>query len=287
MQLDESIHKAWTKMLKHQIKAMPVIDSGHKVAGIVTDEDLLNRGGINQRLSVAIRMDAEEVNQELRFLERSSLKVKDVMTSPVVTVRESDLIITASALMAKSGLKRLPVVDDQGKLSGMISRLDILRQVANLDYHEPALRHFTGSEKTIAEIMSTIIPMVNQDDNLSIIIEKFSKSNSHRLIVVDALGKVVGLVSDSDVVTRVPTIKRRGILDALRNIGKPPSGKETALDLMSPGALCIAPETPIVDALRTMLQVGRKWMVVVDEQNRPLGLVDRQIMLEAISSNAQ
>ncbi len=280
-----SVHEAWTKMLEHQLKAMPVIDADHKVVGIITDEDLLKRAGVQQRLSVAIRMKTEEINQELQTLEQLPLKAKDVMSHPVITIFEGETLNAATASMVKSGLKRLPVVDAKGKLTGMISRLDILRQVANASYHGHSVHPPTGSEITIAEVMSTDIPMVNQDDVLSIIIEKFSQADSHRLIVADSNGKVVGLISDSDIVTRVQTTKRRGILDALRNIGKPPAGKETAFDLMSPGALCVPPDTPIVDALRIMLRDARKWMVVVDEQNRPLGLVDRQIMLQAVSAH--
>ena len=280
-----SVHQAWRKMLENQVKAMPVIDTAGKVLGILTDEDLLERAGVQQRLSIAIRMKAEEINQELTALEQLPLKVEDVMSHPVITITGEESLAAATNSMVKSKLKRLPVVNSEGRLTGMISRLDILRQVANTTFIEPAAHLPTGLEITVAEVMSTNIPMVNQDDVLSIIIEKFSQADSHRLIVADSAGKVVGLISDSDVVTRVQTTKRRGILDALRNIGKPPAGKETAFDLMSPGALCVPPDTPIVDALRIMLRDARKWMVVVDEQNHPLGLVDRQIMLQAVSAH--
>ena len=125
--------------------------------------------------------------------------------------------------------------------------------------------------------------MVNQDEDLATIIEKFAKSDSHRLIVVDSQGKAIGLLSDSDVVMRVQPAKRKNILDALRQIGRPTPGKETAFDLMSPGPLTVPPDLPVVEAVKTMLDKSRKWMVVVDENEKPLGLVDRQILLESIS----
>ena len=132
--------------------------------------------------------------------------------------------------------------------------------------------------------MSKDVPMVSQDDDLSIIIEKFSKTDAHRLIVVDSEGKAIGLISDSDVVARVQPAKRRNILDAFRQIGKPPAGKETAFDLMSPGPLTSAPDLPVVDAIRMMLADARKWLVVVDDKGKPMGLVDRQIMLETVAA---
>jgi CBS domain-containing protein/PII-like signaling protein len=278
-----AVQQAWDQMLKNKVKATPVIDSAGRVVGILTDEDLLERAGIQQRLSVALRMDADEVTQDLRLLESSPLTVNDVMTQPVITALENESLGVATSRMVKSGLKRLPVVDNEGKLVGVLSRLDILRQVANITYETPVPQFPSKAVRTVSDIMSSEIPMVNQDDDLSLIIEKFSKSDSHRLIVVDSDGKAIGLLSDSDVVMRVQPAKRRSILDAFRNIGKPAIGKETAFDLMSPGLLTASPDTSATDALKRMLAESRKWMVVVDEKDHPLGLVDRQMMLEAIA----
>ncbi len=282
---EKTVFQAWKQMLESRVKALPVVDRSGRVIGILTDEDLLERAGIQQRLSVAIRMEKAEVEQELQALERSTLKVEDVMTHPAVTVVESDTLGIATAQMAKAGLKRLPVVDQDGKLAGMLSRLDILREVARTEpvQHEKdaPLRH---AGRLVRDIMSTDIPMVNQDEDLSAIIEKFARSNSHRLIVVDGQGRAIGLLSDSDVVVRVQPSRRRNILDALRQIGKPAPGKETAFDLMSPGPLMAPPDLPVVDAVRKMLDESRKWLVIVDENEKPLGLVDRQMLLEAVSS---
>ncbi len=281
---DAPIHLAWKQMLDRQVKAAPVIDRAGKVVGILTDEDLLERAGIHQRLSVAIRMDASEIKQELHALEDSPLKVSDVMTQPVITVLADESLGLATTRMVKSGLKRLPVVNEKGKLVGILSRLDILRQVANSQLVVPSASLHKGAIKTVSDVMSTNIPMANQDDDLSAVIDKFSKTDSHRLIVVDSQGKAVGLISDSDVVARVQPAKRPSILDAFRQIGKPPAGKETAFDLMSPGPLTSAPDLPVVDAIKMMLADARKWLVVVDDQGKPMGLVDRQIMLEAVTA---
>ncbi len=283
LQPEMSVQEAWTQMLKNKVKATPVVDHSGKVVGMLTNEDLLERAGVQLRFSVAIRLEAREINQELKNLENSRLTVQDVMTQPVVTVSENETLGAATARMVKAGLKRLPVVNRDGVLVGVLSRLDILRQVANTKFDSPSQEISLGVVKTISDIMSREIPMVNQDDNLSLIVDKFAKSDSHRLIVVDSQGVAIGLLSDSDVVARVQPTKRRGILNALKSLGKPPAGKETAYDLMSPGPLTIKPETSIIDGLRIMLAESRKWMVVVDDQDHPLGLVDRQMMLEAVA----
>jgi CBS-domain-containing membrane protein/PII-like signaling protein len=280
---DKSVFQAWKQMLENRVKAMPVVDPSRRVIGILTDEDLLERAGIQQRLSVAIRMEKAEVEQELQALESSTLKVEDVMTHPAITVVDSNTLGIATTRMVKAGLKRLPVADKDGKLVGMLSRLDILREVAQT---EPVLhakeQPLPQVGRLVQDIMTTDIPMINQDEDLSAIIEKFALSDSHRLIVVDTQGKAIGLLSDSDVVARVQPSKRKNIVDALRRIGKPAPGKETALDLMSPGPLTAPPDLPVVEAVKKMLAESRKWLVVVDENEKPLGLVDRQMLLEAV-----
>jgi len=209
------------------------------------------------------------------------------MTAPVITVEEKDNLGHATALMTRHNLKRLPVVDDKGRLTGILSRLDVLRQVAQTASPVVNTPLPLGSVRTVGEVMSRDIPMIYRDDTLPTIIEKFSQALSHRLIVVDEQGIALGLVSDADVVTRVQPAQKSGILNALRNLRKIPAGKETAAELMSPGVLSVSPQTPVTQAARLMLEKGRKWMVVVDDSNKPLGLVDRQILLEAISAGSR
>jgi CBS domain-containing protein len=206
------------------------------------------------------------------------------MTHPALTVLESETLAAATTRMVRKNLKRLPVVDQRGLLVGMLSRLDVLRQVADAPGETPAAPILPGALRTVQDVMMTDVPMVGQDDDLTTMIEHFARSDSHRLIVVDASGKALGLISDSDIVSRVQPAIRPGILDALRRIGKPPAGRETAFDLMSPGPLTGPPDLPIVEAVKKMLADSRKWLVVVDPAGKPLGLVDRARLFEAISA---
>jgi CBS domain-containing protein len=283
---DASVYAAWKQMLQRRVKVLPVTDAGGQVVGILTDGDLLERGGIQQRFSVAVRLDATELEQELRALQNSPRQVAEVMTHPALAALESDTLGMVTPRMVRAGLKRLPVVDKDGKLVGMLSRLDILRQVA--DAAPPAGPEAPlppSAARLVQQIMTTDIPMCHQDEDLAAIIEKFARSSSHRLIVVDAQGKAIGLISDSDVVARVQPARRGTILDALRQIGKPVPGQETAFDLMSPGPLTAEPDLEIVAAVKMMLAGARKWLVIIDEQGRPLGLVNRELLLEALASS--
>jgi CBS domain-containing protein len=281
---DTPVFQAWKQMVERQIKAAPVVGGSGKVVGILTDEDLLERAGIQQRLSIAIRLNPDRIAAELAALEESPLKLAELMTQPAITVYETDSLAAATTKMIHNDLKRLPVVDAAGKLVGVLSRLDILRQVVKT----PQVPHFVqlpaGAVKTVADVMLPNFPFIGQDDDLEKIIEKFTQTESNRLIVVDEAGKAIGLISDSDVVARIQPEKQSGILSALRKLGKAPAGHETAFDLMSAGVLTAPPSTPVVEAARLMLKQSRKWLVIVNEQDIPLGLVDRKVLLEALAS---
>ena len=281
---DMSVREAWEKMVHNELKALPVVDSRGVVIGILTDEDMLQRAGIQQRLSVTLQMGQPTIQDELRLLGETTRQVKDVMTQPVILVKKDEPLGAAAAKMVKAGLKRMPVVDNSGKLAGMLSRLDILKQVADAPSNVPPSHFPAGAVRTVGDVMRTDIPAVRLDENLASIVEKFVTGDTHRLVVINEDGLAVGLIANSDVVARVQPEHRGGILDAFRNIGKPPAGKETAADIMSPGVTTILPATSIVEAAQKMLAESRKWLVVINEMGLPVGLIDRQTLLEALVS---
>jgi CBS-domain-containing membrane protein/PII-like signaling protein len=304
----ESVHAAWRKMLTLNIKAMPVVDAGGQVLGILTDEDLLERAGIQQRLSVALRLDPADIQQELRALENADRTVEAVMTRPAQTTQAAASLGAAAGQMARAGLKRLPVVDENDRLVGMLSRLDILRQVAQASSDSggpdtaalpasPAGGSDLGgtpgagmvSARVVGDIMLANFPHVGLEDGLAEIVTAFAHSRSYRLVVLDSRGAAAGLISDGDVVARVAPHRRRSILSIFRSLGRPQAqeiplaGTEKAADLMSPIALTAPPDLPVADAVRRMLADGRKWLVVVDPLGQPVGLVDRRRLLEAVA----
>ncbi|NPV77700.1 MAG: CBS domain-containing protein [Anaerolineae bacterium] len=280
---ETSVASGWEKMLEHNVKVLPVIDAERKVVGILTDEDLLERAGLNQRLAIATRASPDIVNEEIKSLRQLPLTVRDVMSSPVITIRENESLGVAAALMLKKGVKRLPVVDNNERLIGILSRLDVIRQVAAQPLEVPLPLQGSGAYQKVGDIMIEQVPIVNRDDPLQRLVEAFQVTNSHRLIVVDEQGKAVGLISDSDLVSRIQSDQQRSILNALRQLGKPPAIKVSAYDLMSPGPLTVSSNISIVQAIQMMMAEGRKWLVVVDEAGKPIGLVDRPILLRAIT----
>lgn len=277
-----SVADAWQKMLATLIKAMPVVGDGEQVVGMLTDEDLLERAGIQQRLSVAERLDKHFLDEEMTRLRQSPLTVAQVMSKPAITVRASDSLGVAAARMARGGIKRLPVLDENARLVGVLSRIDILRLVT--EKHAAHVTTPPGAATSLREIMSPVIPVVQYDDDLTAIVDKLIESGSHRVIVLDHNGRAAGLISDSDVVARIQPAQRAGVLAALLRLGSAPVVDVTAEALMSPGVLIAPPQTPLLEAIKMMMSPKRKWLVVVDEDEHPLGLVDRHILLRTLTS---
>jgi CBS domain-containing protein len=252
--------------------------------GIITDGNLLARGGVQARIAIAERLDQHALQAQLGTLREEGKTAHQVMTTPVITVPETATLAHATHQMAEHNLKRLPVVDARGRLVGMISRVDVLRTVseAHSEAGHPAPPSKVG--QTVGEVMDRDVPIVALDTDLTDLVEKMIAAGLKRVIVVDGTGQAVGVITDGDLVARIAPEARPGLLQALtrRLRGRPRLPDVNAAQLMSPGVLSGPPDTPVVDAIQQMLAQKRKRFLVVDEAGKPLGMVDRQMLLRAV-----
>lgn len=112
----------------------PVVDGG-KVVGIVTEGDLVRMESPIKQPVVLTILDAIIPIGGGRKLEEDLIKhvgtlARDVMSSPVITVRPETDAGQAARLLVDKGIKHLPVVDAEGRLVGILSRKDLLRHLA-------------------------------------------------------------------------------------------------------------------------------------------------------------
>lgn len=106
---DGSVHEVAKIMSEKSIGCIVVTDKNAPV-GMATERDILRR-------VVAKGLDAFEV------------KMKDIMTKPLITINGSMPIINAIRVMQKNNVRRLPVVE-KGKLIGIVTQRDLLRVLA-------------------------------------------------------------------------------------------------------------------------------------------------------------
>ncbi|MDP1700272.1 MAG: CBS domain-containing protein [Aestuariivirga sp.] len=119
-----SIWHAAQKMLDHDVSGLPVVDDSGRLAGMLTQGDLLHRIELGTETAPAApeqRLGA--------YVKAHSWNVGDVMTAAVISAKEDTPIHAVATLMDRHRIRRMPVVRD-GKLVGIISRKDLLRVIA-------------------------------------------------------------------------------------------------------------------------------------------------------------
>lgn len=132
---ETSIREVLALWKKHPVEGFPVVSEGVPV-GIVTESDLITRDApIHTPVYVHIfdlMIQLESSKALLKdLLKVAGAKVKDVMTQPVVTIRDNLLVEDAAQVMVNSQVNLLPVVDASGKLVGILSRGDILKSMGS------------------------------------------------------------------------------------------------------------------------------------------------------------
>jgi CBS domain-containing protein len=116
-------YKEITRLLaEHRISGVPVLKMGRQVVGVVTEADLIAaQADTARRLRSAAR--------RIRWpgaRQRPALTAEELMTCPAITVGPHVTVPAAARIMSTHHLRRLPVVNEEGKLIGVVSRRDIL-----------------------------------------------------------------------------------------------------------------------------------------------------------------
>ncbi len=274
-------------LLGRDYRGVPVVDAAERVVGIVTNGDLVERGGLAMRLELLATASQEAIQRELAALAASDRTAAEVMTRDVVTVLPDQSVLAAARLMTQRRLKRLPVVDAMGHLLGIVSRVDLLRTVAEgYPAPEPPPGQ-TRAARIVADVMRTQVPTVSLQAPLSEVIDAIVSTRLNRAVVVDAQRRVVGLITDAELVRRLG--EQAGIVTSLmrRAAAVPITNKVTAADLMITEVVMTRPDVAIEVAIREMLAQRRKLLPVVDAQGRLIGIVDRFDLLQAIAASSE
>ncbi|RME61501.1 MAG: CBS domain-containing protein, partial [Caldilineae bacterium] len=195
---DASVEEVLNLLLERGYRCLPVADGEERLVGIITAGDLLERAGLRARLGLQEALSGEEMRAQLLALQRSGLRARDIMTHPAITVEAGDTLRTAVARMQEFGLKRLPVVDEEHRVVGLFSRIDVLRAV---EYHrggqEPeAFAPLQGA--SVAELMVPDAPVVSPGAKLAQVLEALEANRRRRVIVVDDRRRVLGIITDGD-----------------------------------------------------------------------------------------
>lgn len=136
---DNNVKAALDLLAEHNISGLPVIDNNEKVVGIVSGSDIMRYS--QQKKVVPARSfsfwvspysetdDIASVRNGFEILNRTI--IEDVMTRKVYTVGMNTPISEVAKLMINRKINRVPVIYDDGKLAGIISRADLVKFMAD------------------------------------------------------------------------------------------------------------------------------------------------------------
>ena len=139
---------------------------------------------------------------------RPRMLVKDVMTSPVVTISEDGIVHEAAKLMDKNDVGCIVVTDKKGKPVGIITERDLITRVLS--------KNLLSSKVKTKKVMTSPLLTIDPDEPLVEAARKMSRLNVRRLGVIYK-GSLAGLVSSKDILAVTPelleTIQERAKID--------------------------------------------------------------------------
>ena len=122
--------------------------------------------------------------EELAYI----LKISDVMTHEVKTLRPQDTMRNVMDALREYRISGIPIVDDTKNLIGLVSTEDLIKCLANQDI-----------DKCVQEYMTTDLVTVNSFDHLTEALKLFAKTKLGRLPVLGEKGELVGILTKGDV----------------------------------------------------------------------------------------
>jgi CBS domain-containing protein len=137
------------RLREYRVSAFPVLDYDGTVIGVVSEADMLAKEALEVG-HPGVRGLIAGIAHHRAFRKAAGVTAGDLMTGPAVTVSADDTVEHAARLMYTRGLKRLPVIDGDGRLTGIVSRTDVL---AVFDRPDEEIR---------LEIIGQVIPRLSE-----------------------------------------------------------------------------------------------------------------------------
>lgn len=133
LRFDDELEPAWQILRNKKLKAAPVVDAFDRPIGIITITDFVN---------LAVDQLGTSLQEKFsNFLKRSPGHNSDkpetvgqIMSSPVTTTPLDTHIVDLVRVFSEKGFHHMPIIDDQGKVAGMITRTDVMRSLVLTRY---------------------------------------------------------------------------------------------------------------------------------------------------------
>jgi CBS domain-containing protein len=118
---------------QHRVSAFPVLDEASQVIGVVSESDLLAKLALGTGDDAVVPGMITGILRREQLQKAQAVTAAELMTSPAYTVLPEDTVGQAAAIMYLRNVKRLPVVNREGQLAGIVSRADVLAVFSRTD----------------------------------------------------------------------------------------------------------------------------------------------------------
>jgi len=208
---NETVRDVAKLLIAKRISAVPVVDRGGKVIGIVTEADLLHRAeaGTERPVSWWLSLISGDRAVADDYVKSHALKVKDVMTRDVKTADPDTPLVEIADLFEEQHIKRVPIVSKGGDLVGIVSRANIIQVIASARPKlEISLSDATIRKKLLDELKKQPWSHVNRL-NVTVVggvvnLWGFVESEKERQAITVAAETISGVTGINDHLMRKP-----------------------------------------------------------------------------------
>jgi CBS domain-containing protein len=182
---DDDVAKAVKLLIEYDISALPVVDDGGAVVGILSESDLMRRTEIGTEKHRPWWLEAITPATTLatEFAKSHGHKVHEVMSKTVVSASEDMPLATIATLLERHRIKRVPILR-AGKLVGIVSRTNLVQALASVEPHPNGT---TESDRSIR------LELLNRLRH-----QRWTDFGSRNVIVRDGVVHLWGLVGSDD-----------------------------------------------------------------------------------------
>jgi len=260
----DTLYHARNLMLRHGVGRLVVVDESGLVKGVITLTDVM------YSLSLP----------EFYYRPLVDVLVKDVMTPDPITVREDTPMREACRVMAERNIGGLPVVDESGRLVGILTRTDALRA-----YAENAKRLYSASQAMDAEP-----PKVSPYSSLRRVIEAMESKPYMKVLVVEG-EELKGVITKRDVAflemppktLDKPYVKRDAVLPKGKTGAPRVYVLPIAMDIMTADVVTGSPADDLAEISETMVERRIGCVPLLDESGALVGLVTKHHVIEKMA----
>jgi CBS domain-containing protein len=243
-------------------RRLPVTDPGtHRMRGIMTASDIINLlGGGDKQTLVTVKHGGN-------LLAAVNESVREIMSGHYLSLRTTETIADALALILGRKIGGLPVVDADETLRGIVTERDVLRLLG------------TGaSTLSVEDVMSTALRVTAPDATIGAATREMGRCRFRRLPVVSE-DVLFGIITSTDIVRYMGTGE---VFDRLVTGNVAEVMDLPVRTLMKGELITTTPEVPITAAARIMLERGIGALPVI-EDSRLIGLVTEFDLVRAFS----